>query len=125
MGDSKAVSQILQQVLSNAFKYTKEGLVKLDVQSNIKNNKCILDIRVIDTGIGIKKENMSLLFTAFERPDFENTQTIARGADLGLSITKKLVEFMNGNIKVTSSYGKGTEVLITIEQDTLEGGNSQ
>lgn len=69
----------------------------------------------------LKKEDIGSLFTAFERIDFDSNQSIARGAGLGLSITKKLVELMNGSIKVNSTFGKGTEILITIEQETLEG----
>lgn len=64
-GDSKAVSQILQQVLSNAFKYTKEGTITLDVKSSIKNNKCTLNIKVTDNGIGIKKRRYWFIIYSF------------------------------------------------------------
>jgi len=115
-GDNTKVINIFEQLLSNAFKFTKEGTVTLEVTSEIKDDKCILTIRVIDTGIGIKKEYLKSLFDAFERPHWKDDQAVARGTGLGLSIAKKLTELMNGDIAVQSKYGQGSEFTVKIEQ---------
>ena len=115
IGDKLHLKQILNNLLSNAFKYTNEGQVDLNVKCINNNNVCNLIISVSDTGIGIKAENINKLFSKFERLDVERNTT-AEGTGLGLAITKKLVELMGGKINVQSQFGKGSIFMVTIPQ---------
>lgn len=114
-GDNVRLKQIILNILTNAVKYTKEGYINFTVSSVIKDNICRLIISVEDSGIGIKEENISKLFSKFERLDVEKQMTI-EGTGLGLAITKKLVDLMNGKIIVQSIYGQGSKFTISIDQ---------
>ena len=114
-GDHARIKQILLNLLTNAVKYTKEGYVEFKISSVIKNDVCRLIISVEDSGIGIKNENISKLFSKFERFDLEQNITI-EGTGLGLAISKKLIDLMNGNIIVQSIYGKGSKFTVGIDQ---------
>ncbi len=117
-GDEVRIKQILINVLNNAVKYTNEGSVTLSIQcskdeSNDDNVRMIYSVS--DTGIGIKKENMPYLFSAFKRVDEQKNRYI-EGTGLGLSIVKQLVDLMGGDISVNSVYTKGSTFVITIPQ---------
>lgn len=114
-GDHVRVKQVILNILTNAVKYTKEGFIEFNVSTVIKDDICRLIISVSDTGIGIKKENIDKLFSKFERFDLEKNITI-EGTGLGMAITKKLVELMNGKIVVQSVYGEGSKFTIAIDQ---------
>ena len=114
-GDYIRIKQIAINLLTNAVKYTKNGFIEFNVSCVKKENVCRLIISVKDSGIGIKKENIEKLFTKFERFDLEKNMTI-EGTGLGLAITKKLVELMNGKIVVDSTYGKGSNFTVAIDQ---------
>lgn len=116
IGDEENVIRIIIQLLSNAFKYTDEGEVSLDLDAKINNNICDVIITVTDTGIGIKEEDMQYLFKKFERIDFESNQSDKRGIGLGLSVIKQLVELMGGNINASSKYKEGSKFIVTIKQ---------
>ena len=118
-GDYTRLKQIVLNLLTNAVKYTKEGFVEFNVSAVKKNKVCRLIISVKDSGIGIKKENISKLFTKFERFDKERNLTI-EGTGLGLAITKKLVDLMHGNITVDSVYGKGSTFMVAIDQKIVD-----
>jgi signal transduction histidine kinase/ABC-type amino acid transport substrate-binding protein/CheY-like chemotaxis protein len=111
-GDDLRIKQILNNLLSNAFKYTKKGSVTLSTaidgeDHRREDNNVWLSFTVNDTGIGIRKEDMAKLFTHYHQVDTYANRKI-EGTGLGLSITKKLVELMGGEISVESEYGKGT-----------------
>ena len=114
-GDNTRVKQIILNILTNAVKYTKEGYVSFTVSSIVKDNVCRLIIAVEDSGIGIKQESISKLFSKFERLNVEKQLTI-EGTGLGLAITKKLLDLMNGTIIVQSIYGKGSKFTISLDQ---------
>ena len=114
-GDHTRVKQIILNILTNAIKYTKEGYIDFKVSSLVSGDICRLIISVEDSGIGIKQENISKLFSKFERFDLEKNITI-EGTGLGMAITKKLIELMNGTIVVQSVYGKGSKFTIAIDQ---------
>lgn len=114
-GDNQRLKQIILNLLTNSVKYTKEGFIDFRVSSVIKNNVCRLIISVEDSGIGIKNENLSRLFSKFERLNVEKSLTI-EGTGLGLAITKKLVDLMNGKIVVQSVYGEGSKFTVSIDQ---------
>jgi CheY-like chemotaxis protein/two-component sensor histidine kinase len=127
-GDDLRVKQIMNNLLSNAFKYTKEGTVTLGVSCWHENVTGIENIWVYfyvsDTGIGIREEDLRKLFTDYNQLDAYANRAI-EGTGLGLSITKKFIEMMDGKIKVESKYGEGTTFSVRIKQgfvtDTLIG----
>ena len=116
-GDHANIKKILINLLTNAVKYTNEGYIKLKITCVRKENICRLFISVKDTGRGIKPEQVNRLFTKFERLE-EDKNTTVEGTGLGLAITKQLVEMMNGNVTVKSTYGEGSEFIAAIDQRT-------
>ncbi len=119
MGDEVRIKQILINVINNAIKYTKEGSVSLSIQCGERNgNELNIIYTVTDTGIGIKKESMPYLFTAFKRVDEEKNRHI-EGTGLGLSIVKQFVDLMGGKITVNSVYTKGSTFIIEIPQNVI------
>src|SRR5699024_5244603 len=105
----------LINLLTNAVKYTDNGYINLNVKCVKTDQICRLIVSVKDTGRGIKKEDISKLFTKFQRVD-EDRNTTIEGTGLGLAITKQLVQMMNGNIVVNSVYGEGSEFTVAIDQ---------
>ncbi len=118
-GDEVRIKQILINVINNAIKYTKEGSVTLSVQcGEVNGDEMTVVYSVADTGIGIKKESIPHLFSAFKRVDEDNTRYI-EGTGLGLSIVKQLVDLMDGKITVNSVYTKGSTFIIEIPQKVM------
>lgn len=119
LGDEVRIKQILVNVLNNAVKYTAEGTVTLSIQCRRQERgRARIVYSVTDTGMGIKKENIPHLFSAFKRVDEEKNRYI-EGTGLGLSIVKQLVDLMGGDISVNSVYTKGTTFIITIPQEII------
>lgn len=115
IGDKTHIKQIVNNLLTNAIKYTDKGNINLNIRCINKGDTCTLFITVQDTGRGIKKEDIDKLFTKFERLDVEkNTST--EGTGLGLAITKHLVNAMGGKINVQSIYKSGSIFMVTIPQ---------
>lgn len=114
-GDHTRVQQVILNILTNSVKYTRQGFIDFRVSCIINGEICRLIISVEDSGIGIKQENISKLFSKFERLDLDKNITI-EGTGLGLAITKKLIELMQGTIVVQSEYGKGSKFTIAIDQ---------
>jgi len=108
-GDDIRLRQIITNLCGNAVKFTEKGYVKLSVTTGGD----LLIIKIEDTGMGIRKEDMSKLFNAFEQLDKVKNRSIV-GAGLGLTISKSLVEMMNGEITVESEYGHGTAFIVTV-----------
>jgi CheY-like chemotaxis protein len=109
-GDDLRVKQVLNNLLSNAFKYTEQGTVTLSV--NVEkvpdtSGTIWVDFSISDTGMGIRKEDIAKLFNDYNQVDTKANRKI-EGTGLGLSITKNFVEMMGGEITVESEYGKGT-----------------
>ncbi|MCR4706167.1 MAG: response regulator [Lachnospiraceae bacterium] len=115
-GDEVRLRQIFTNILTNAVKYTKEGHVRMSIGfEQTGADEMLLQLSVEDTGIGIKEEDLQQLFGSFKRFDSLKNRNI-EGTGLGLAITKKLVDRMNGTIKVESVYGQGTTFHIAIPQ---------
>ena len=115
-GDEVHVRQIINNFLSNAVKYTKEGKVILRMgYEQTEGKKLLLKIEVEDSGIGIKESDLDKLFLNFTRIDEQKNRNI-EGTGLGLSLAKNLVELMGGEIHVKSEYGKGSVFAATIPQ---------
>ena len=115
IGDKTQVKVIINNLLTNAIKYTDNGKVSLTVKCINKSNICNLIISVQDTGRGIKKENIDKLFTKFQRLD-EDRNTTIEGTGLGLAITKSLVNLMHGTINVQSQFGAGSLFVVNLPQ---------
>jgi len=114
-GDDIRVKQILNNLLSNAFKYTNEGMVKLSVRCEREGDAVWMTARVRDTGIGIRTENLGKLFSDYTQLNIGTNRKI-EGTGLGLSIAKKLTEMMGGTISVESEYGKGSVFTVRLRQ---------
>ncbi len=115
-GDKVRIKQVLLNITGNAVKFTDVGTVKLAAEwHKTPDGRAELSITVTDTGIGIASENMNKLFNEFEQVDIRSTMT-KPGTGLGLVISKSLLEMMGGSIDITSEYGVGTSVTITIRQ---------
>ena len=115
VGDKSKVKEIINNLLTNAIKYTEHGEIELTVKCINQNDICNLIISVRDTGRGIKTENIDKLFTKFERLDVEKNST-TEGTGLGLAITKALVDMMGGKINVQSTFGQGSMFVVQIPQ---------
>ena len=115
VGDKTHIKEIVNNLLTNAIKYTDKGEIELSTRCINKGNVCNLIISVRDTGRGIKAENINKLFTKFERLDAEKNST-TEGTGLGLAITKALVDMMGGKINVQSQFGKGSLFVVQIPQ---------
>ncbi len=115
IGDETRVRQVLVNVLNNAVKYTKAGTVTFEMDATYSEEKAYLYIRIKDTGIGIKNDDVDILFDKFVRLD-ETVNKNIEGTGLGLAITKNLVEMMEGSIGVASEYGVGSTFTIIIPQ---------
>lgn len=111
--DDTKFGQVSLNLLSNAIKFTNPGK-SVNAQVKYKNDKLIFN--VIDQGIGISEEDQKLLFTPFER--MENAHQIS-GTGLGLNISKRLIELMDGTIKVSSKVNEGTRISVTLPSDVL------
>lgn len=115
IGDKVHIKAIVNNLLTNAIKYTDKGKISVNIRCINENDICNLILSVQDTGRGIKKEDINKLFTKFERLDIEKNST-TEGTGLGLAITKRLVEMMNGKINVQSTYREGSLFVVTIPQ---------
>ena len=115
IGDKARMKEIVNNLLTNAIKYTEHGYINLNVKCINNNGTCMLMISVEDSGRGIKAENINKLFNKFERLDEEKNTTV-EGTGLGLAITKSLVEMMGGKINVNSTFGKGSIFVCQIPQ---------
>ena len=109
IGDATRIKQIITNLLTNAVKFTKKGhvLFSIKVEPAEADGECKLIVSVTDTGIGIRDEDVHVLFDSFSQVDTRRNRSI-EGTGLGLAITKNFVELMNGEIKVESEYGKGS-----------------
>jgi signal transduction histidine kinase len=114
IGDVTRISQVLNNMLSNAIKFTPQGSVHLATDvSSVSGNQVWLRFTIQDTGIGMTAAQMKNIFHEYEQAE-SSTQIKFGGTGLGLSITKKLIELMNGKIDVASQAGTGTTFTISI-----------
>ncbi len=114
-GDSLRLSQILNNLLSNAVKFTSNGTISLSI-SKVNQNR--FQFKIKDTGKGLTKEEQKNVFKAFVQADGTSSRQ-HEGTGLGLTISKQLVEMMNGKIWVESSYNKGSTFIFEIELKEL------
>ena len=124
-GDDLRIKEILNNLLSNAFKYTKDGTVELNIKGDISDpnsgqsgDTVWITAFVKDTGMGIRAENINSLFTDYTQMDVQANRKI-EGTGLGLSITKKIIDMMEGTISVESEYGKGSVFTVRFPQKII------
>lgn len=119
-GDGSKIQQIINNLLINAVDFTEEGGIKLIVRVISKNDATVkLRLSVLDTGIGIKEEDIKHIFNSFEHFDDEHTTTI-KGSGLGLDISYQYAKLMGGTIECDSIYGEGTEFILTVSQKVVD-----
>ena len=119
-GDVGKIKQVVLNLLTNSVKYTNEGGLSLSA-SVVKDEGGYADIcyKVEDTGIGIRKEDIDRLFSAFERVD-EKRNSAIQGTGLGLNISKQFAELMGGELKCESVYGEGSSFIFTVRQKIVD-----
>jgi signal transduction histidine kinase/CheY-like chemotaxis protein len=118
VGDELRLKQVLNNMLSNAFKYTDKGGVTLTVNHLETGGDAELVIKITDTGQGIKAEDLKELFREYQR---FNVNRHTEGTGLGLSITQRLVTMMGGYIDVESVYGEGSTFTVHVRQKMVAG----
>ncbi|AXX85181.1 response regulator [Aliarcobacter skirrowii] len=125
VSDKALILQVISNLLSNAFKFTKNGSIKLDI-SLIELSKNIAKIRfsICDTGIGISKEFQNRIFEEFFQTDISNTRDYS-GAGLGLSICQNIAKILNTKIELKSKLGEGSEFYFIIDIETNEEDNQK
>ena len=126
-GDELRIKQILNNLLSNAFKYTQEGEVTLSVSAEYRSgaeeeSDVTLVCRVSDTGLGMTTEQVTRLFDEYSRFYLEDAHRTIEGVGLGMNITRQLVQMMDGEIVVESEPGKGSAFIVRLPQDQIGAG---
>jgi signal transduction histidine kinase/DNA-binding response OmpR family regulator/HPt (histidine-containing phosphotransfer) domain-containing protein len=124
-GDELRVKQIINNLLSNAIKYTNKGTVSLyischstDVHTADNSENVWFKVIVKDTGVGIRAQDMDKLFLNYEQLNIESNRK-TEGTGLGLPLSKKLTEMMNGSIDVQSEYGVGSTFTVKLLQKRI------
>ncbi|SFP79649.1 Signal transduction histidine kinase [Butyrivibrio proteoclasticus] len=128
-GDEVRIKQCVINIVTNAIKYTEAGSVTIDIsyenveaespEDAFEENKILLGVKVTDTGIGIKEEDIDKLSGAFERIDEKRNRTI-EGSGLGINIVNSLLSMMDSKLVVKSEYGKGSEFSFAIVQRVVD-----
>lgn len=120
IGDPLRLGQILINFVNNAIKFTDQGEIILRIrQIDKKSERVLIKFEVIDSGIGLRKEQINKLFQSFEQADTSTTRKYG-GTGLGLAISKKLATLMNGNVGVESEFGKGSTFWFTAELEDCD-----
>ncbi len=119
IGDPDKFHQICTNLIRNAFKFTEKGGLEISVQNSINKEQSKLIVLFKDTGIGISKEKVDVIFDRFTQVDSSSKRKY-EGTGLGLAITKKLAEAMGGSIQVKSELGFGTEFEVTLVFRTVK-----
>ncbi|MCL2199993.1 MAG: response regulator, partial [Defluviitaleaceae bacterium] len=121
IGDDQRLTQVVSNLLANAVKFTPDyGQITVNAKLLQENdNQCIIQIEVIDTGIGIDKERQKNLFRSFEQGESSITRNYG-GTGLGLAISKRIIELMNGEVWINSELGKGSTFSFTVKLERAE-----
>jgi signal transduction histidine kinase/CheY-like chemotaxis protein len=121
VGDELRIKQILNNLLSNAFKYTEKGKVILSVSYEPTDFESLVSfvIKVTDTGVGMSEEQLETMFNEYSR-FAENSNSTVEGTGLGLAITQRLINLMDGQIEVESKPGVGSTFTVRFLQGTVD-----
>ncbi|MEM7551421.1 MAG: PAS domain S-box protein [Bacteroidota bacterium] len=116
------IKQILDNVISNALKFTNEGTIKLEVKSKSKSGESLwVEFRIIDTGIGIPDKDLETILEPFRQATNQPKENVP-GTGLGLSIVKNLTDLLKGKLSVESKKGRGTRISILLPFDLIDSG---
>ncbi|MCF0131790.1 MAG: response regulator [Pseudobutyrivibrio sp.] len=118
-GDAEHIRLMLINLLTNAAKYTNDGLINLIVSGRINGETIDLEFRVEDNGVGIKEEELELVFHNYTRSESARISGI-EGTGLGLAITRKLARLMGGDIIAESVYGQGSTFTLQLTQTVVD-----
>jgi signal transduction histidine kinase len=116
LADRRALNQILLNLTSNAIKFTQQGGVEIEVRRRREGVRRMIEIAVLDTGVGIRDEDQAKLFKAFAQVESLPKQQ-NEGTGLGLHLSRKLAELLGGEITLYSECGKGSTFTLTLEED--------
>ncbi|SHK16887.1 Hpt domain-containing protein [Maribacter aquivivus] len=109
-GDPSKLSQILLNLLGNSVKFVHQGFIKLEVFTKEQiNNECLIEFSVADTGIGISSEKIKTIFNSYTQAENDTSKKYG-GTGLGLTITKEIIDKLNGEIEIDSTIDSGTTV---------------
>jgi PAS domain S-box-containing protein len=115
VGDPYRLNQILVNLLGNALKFTSEGYVRLAIQLEKDLGDSVdLKIEVTDSGIGISEDKLSIIFDSFSQAHQNDDKKYFGGTGLGLTITRKITDLMNGSITASSDLGKGSSFRVCL-----------
>jgi signal transduction histidine kinase/FixJ family two-component response regulator/HPt (histidine-containing phosphotransfer) domain-containing protein len=119
-GDDLRIKQMFSNLLSNAFKYTKQGRVAWHIYWEREGPWVWLTSSIQDTGVGIRPGDLEKLFSDYNQVDTKSNRKI-RGTGLGLAITKRMAEIMHGAVSAESEYGAGSVFTVRIRQEFVSG----
>ncbi len=123
-GDPVRIGQIFTNLISNAVKFTEEGMVTVSADIKYQDlNKIIIDFEITDTGIGIANDKYDAIFESFTQANSDTTRKFG-GTGLGLTITKQILELMGSKIKLKSTEGKGSNFYFTLTLPISKAKNS-
>ena len=111
--DRRALSQILLNLINNAIKFTEQGSVTLDLRQREDHSQTLIEIAVIDTGVGIRSEDQEKLFQVFMQVDASTTRPY-EGTGLGLHLSQKLAFLLDAKIDFQSNFGQGSTFKLVI-----------
>jgi PAS domain S-box-containing protein len=114
LADRRALNQILINLTTNAIKFTERGQVRIELDTHCDNGRTVVEISVVDTGIGIRPEDQVRLFQAFEQVGTASRR-VHEGTGLGLHLSQKLAELLGARIILQSEYGKGSRFTTVLE----------
>jgi PAS domain S-box-containing protein len=113
-GDPYRIRQIINNLLSNALKFTEQGQVSCQASSVLTDAGLMIVLKVSDTGVGLTSLQQEKIFQAFTQADVSTTRRFG-GTGLGLTICKELVDLMEGEIQVESEFGQGAEFIVKLQ----------
>lgn len=113
-GDSSKLRQIISNILDNAIQYTDKGVITFTVESKRKQQNVELIISIEDTGQGIEPDKLNKLFSDYDKENINHSE------NMGLSIVKRLIDLLNGQIVVESKVGEGSNFTVTITQKVID-----
>jgi signal transduction histidine kinase len=124
-GDPHRLTQVLNNLMSNAVKFTRDGQVELKLTLEKKSeSRCTIVFSISDTGIGIEKDKLEHIFSPFAQASSSITRKFG-GTGLGLAITAELLELMNCKIHVDTELGKGSRFYFTMDTEFVDEGSDQ
>ena len=114
LGDPTRLNQVITNLVNNALKFTDKGGVSVDLSATVTSGRAVLRIAVTDSGVGIEQHRIGAIFEAFSQADQSTTRRFG-GTGLGLTVCKRLVDAMGGEIIVTSEIGKGSTFAVVVD----------